>query len=301
MKYFITSTLLLLAMLMPATANADKFEADGIYYTTSENIAVVTYQDDPQGIGNSYSGNVVIPETVTNDLTGETFTVISIGSLAFYGCHNLTGISLPNTIESIQSMAFYACIGLTRIDIPNSVRAIGDNAFYDCKGLTGLTLPNSVNEIGEFAFAKCDNLTNVTIPSSVISISYGAFIYCPNLTDVYCFISDPSTVDTDMFVFHLQENDYTGRTLHVPFGSSNAYQNNSRWQPYFEFIVEMRSDLVGDVDGDGVLTIADVVDIIDYLLHHDATALILDNADVNGDNIITIADATALIDYILTH
>ena len=56
--------------------------------------------------------------------------------------------------------------------------------------------------------------------------------------------------------------------------------------------------IVGDVNGDGNVTISDVTALIDLLLGGD----IIDNeaADVNGDDNVSISDVTALIDYLLS-
>ena len=56
--------------------------------------------------------------------------------------------------------------------------------------------------------------------------------------------------------------------------------------------------LVGDVNNDNQVTIADVTTLIDYLLGGNVT-INADAADVNGDTNITIADVTALIDMLL--
>ena len=55
--------------------------------------------------------------------------------------------------------------------------------------------------------------------------------------------------------------------------------------------------LVGDVDGDGVVTISDVTALIDYLL---AETPIDGEGDVDGDGKITISDVTEIIDILLT-
>ncbi len=55
---------------------------------------------------------------------------------------------------------------------------------------------------------------------------------------------------------------------------------------------------LGDVNHDGVITIADVTAIIDYLLGTGEICEIC--ADVTGDTLISIADATTLIDLLLT-
>lgn len=63
------------------------------------------------------------------------------------------------------------------------------------------------------------------------------------------------------------------------------------WEPPVTF-------LLGDVNGDGAVNIADVTKLIDYLLD-DTTAINLDAADVKGDGVVNIADVTALIDLLL--
>ena len=56
--------------------------------------------------------------------------------------------------------------------------------------------------------------------------------------------------------------------------------------------------LHGDVNHDGRLTIADVTELIDYLLTDTETAPV--EADVNWDGTVTIKDVTDLIDLLLT-
>ena len=66
-----------------------------------------------------------------------------------------------------------------------------------------------------------------------------------------------------------------------------------------ETVLSVASSLRGDVDGDGKIGIADVTDLIDYLLGNTPENFIITNADVDGDNIINIADITTLVDDIL--
>ena len=57
--------------------------------------------------------------------------------------------------------------------------------------------------------------------------------------------------------------------------------------------------LVGDVNGSGDVTIADVTKLINYLLSKDPSACHLENADLNGSGDVTIADVTMLINRLL--
>lgn len=54
--------------------------------------------------------------------------------------------------------------------------------------------------------------------------------------------------------------------------------------------------LNGDVDGDGLIAIKDVSDLIDNLLNGDGSA---DSGDVDGDGSVSIRDVSALIDLLL--
>ena len=69
---------------------------------------------------------------------------------------------------------------------------------------------------------------------------------------------------------------------------------------YQEPTPEPMSQIVGDANGDGEITIADVNTIIDILLGQFANYDTMHRCDVNYDNEITIADVTVLITYLLS-
>ena len=56
--------------------------------------------------------------------------------------------------------------------------------------------------------------------------------------------------------------------------------------------------LLGDVNGDGKISIKDVTTLISYLLDNE-TYIVFANADVSGDGVITIKDVTSLISLLL--
>ena len=85
--------------------------------------------------------------------------VTSIGSSAFWQCHNLTSIDIPSSVTSIGYKTFYRCRSLTSMYIPSSVTSIGERTFCFCRSLTRITIPSSVTSIGDYAFFDCDNLT----------------------------------------------------------------------------------------------------------------------------------------------
>ena len=164
------SLLATLAMLLCAiSASAHDFYMYGIYYniTDSEKLTVeVTYRGSSPT--SSYSGDVVIPETVTYG--SKTYSVTSIGDRAFYYyCTSLTSVTIPNSVTSIGNSAFYDCSCLTSATIGNSVTSIGISAFRDCSSLTSVNIPNSVTSIGNYAFSGC-SLKTMLIGTGVLSI-----------------------------------------------------------------------------------------------------------------------------------
>ena len=183
MKKIFTFFLVLAASM--GIVYASDTQVDGIWYDfdSSTKTASVTYRGgDEYSYSNEYTGNVVIPSSVTYN--GITYSVTSIGDDAFYYCSSLTSVTIPNSVTSIGNYAFYNCSSLTSVTIPNSVTSIRNGVFSGCSSLISITIGNSVTSIGDYAFKGCSSLTSVTIPNSVTSIGYEAFRDCSSLTSV---------------------------------------------------------------------------------------------------------------------
>ena len=153
------SMLATLAMLLcTISASAEDFSVDGIYYniTSSTDLTVaVTYQGSSyDSYSNEYSGNVVIPETVTYE--SKTYSVTSIRNQTFRECSSLTSVTIPDGVTSIGTSAFHSCSSLASVTIPNSVTSIGNSAFSGCSSLTSITIPDGVTSIGKYTFYNCN-------------------------------------------------------------------------------------------------------------------------------------------------
>ena len=91
----------------------DGIVADGISYK----ITSATEPYTVEIVTSNYSGNVVIPESVTlNDIT---YNVTSIAYEAFYNCTQLTSVTIPSSVTSIGNYAFYGCTALKTVKLSN--------------------------------------------------------------------------------------------------------------------------------------------------------------------------------------
>ena len=174
--------LFLLAML-PLLASAKYVEIDGFCYyidlSSETKTALFTHSLDPN---KKYSGDIVIPESVTYDEV--TYSVTAIDNITFSDCSELTSVTIPNSVTSIGYQVFINCSDLTSVTIPNSVTSIGNGAFLKCSSLTSVTIPGSVTTIEDLTFKDCTSLTSVTINNGVTSIEGYAFKDCTSLTSV---------------------------------------------------------------------------------------------------------------------
>lgn len=149
--------------------------------------------------------------------------VISIGECVFSG-HEITSVTIPDSVTSIGNQAFEQCGSLTSVSIGKGVTEIGDFAFDECENLTEiyytgdiaswcaiggigdsrlmwsrrkrtlyingkeltgkLIIPDNITAIGDYAFEHCGSITSVTIPDGVTVIGEAAFENCSALTSV---------------------------------------------------------------------------------------------------------------------
>ena len=210
------------------------FEVDGVWYRelTSSTVAVV----EPNTVlYDSYSGDVVIPATVTSE-GGTTYNVTEIATSAFRYCYDLTSITLGNNLTTIRSQAFYYCTSLTTITIPASVTFVDPGFIGYCTSLEEIvvaagntvyrndndgvlytianvlikypsgkegpfTIPAFVTALGRYSFAEA-SLQTITVPNTVTSVQVGAFSNAPSLQSIIVESGHPSYSSLDGVLFN---------------------------------------------------------------------------------------------------
>lgn len=216
--------LCVLCALICNTAFA-QFKDGGINYEVLSNITMTAQV----GSNNELTGDIVIPETVTDGTN--TYTVVSLKGWAFAqgegAVSSISSISLPNTVTSISNDAFANNTLLTSVSLGDGLTYIGVGAFYKA-GLTTVTIPNSVTTIDNVAFFANTSLTEVNFGSGLTSIGSQAFAYCNPLANVSSAATTPPTINANTFE-GLVLSDIN---LSVPTESVSAYSSSSNWQGF---------------------------------------------------------------------
>lgn len=170
------------------------FVEDGIYYhIVDQSNVTVTFKE--LGFA-TYSGRVVIPETVTHD--GTTYHVTGISESAFAYSDELTSVSIPVTVTSVGNDAFFGCS-------LQSIIITGDGPW------TAGALDLSVGQL--------------FIGSGVTSLA-GMRV---NASEIFSLSSNPPTCDD--FTFSSYD-----ATLHVPPTSFSAYFTAPYWNYFINIM-----------------------------------------------------------------
>lgn len=127
------------------------------------------------------------------------YKITSIEYRTFHSCHNLTSITLPETITDIGESNFYGCDSLKTIKIPHRVKTIKSSTFNNCTSLETIELPSHLEKIGDNAFADCESLKEIDIPDSVSDIERFAFNYCESLKEIDLSSTKVTTISESCF------------------------------------------------------------------------------------------------------
>ena len=134
--------------------------------------------------------------------------VTEVRDNAFYNCHSLKWVRLPDTVQKIGHHSFYACYELETAVLPDGLEEIGmgcfcgcselksaaapsgiqrlpESCFRACTSLKEFTVPDKTEAIGDFCFSGCTSLENVSIGSGVTSLGDCSFYMCSSMDSLY--------------------------------------------------------------------------------------------------------------------
>ncbi len=147
------------------------------YYYIPSSLRAVTVTG-----GDITSGAFYGCKNITSVTVGE--GVENIGYRAFYDCRALVGCYLPSTLKTIGEAAFAVCNKLTSISLPEGLTSIGKSAFESCSSLKEIVIPSTVTTMGEYVFTSCSVLEKVVLSESLSSLERGLFQNCTKLTGI---------------------------------------------------------------------------------------------------------------------
>ena len=238
----------------------------------------------------------------------------SIGFRSFENCSSLEDVQIPDSVEEIRSYAFTGTPFLEQqkgvkyagafvidcdADVTSAVlrkgtKKIAENAFEKAQKIEVVILPDGLTDIMPYSFRGCRNLKEITIPSSVKKIGEDAFNYCEKLERIivmnpYCRIDQND---------HTISNGVTPQTYEPYFnGTIYGYQDSTaqdyaeRYGYAFQSLGKAPAYLAGDINADGVTTVADAVLLQKWLLAVPDTFMPNRKAaDLNGDGILDVYD-----------
>lgn len=220
---------------------------DGVYYLIDGERAVVTRRN---ARGASYSGDVVIPATVSHQ--GHTVAVEEIGEGAF-SQSKVNSLVIGRNVRTIAFAALdFTTIGSLEFEQPSGLREIGGWGFNACE-TDVVRLPEGLTVIGTCAF-QSTSMKKLVLPSSVTYISNAAFNYSTQLKDVHVQWRDAASMPTTgNGIFDGCEK--AKITLHVPAGCAAIYAADPQWGELN--IVDDSDSGVADIAGDSVTISAD--------------------------------------------
>ena len=137
--------------------------------------------------------SITIPATVEEIDNSAFENCRSLNSIIFEGAEPAQGparhAANATSLWRIGSWAFYNCHQLQNLTIPEGVTEVGDAAFYGCTYLEDMVLPSTIQEIGDNGFALCAKLQKIhveaTTPPTIYSKTFEGVdrampVYVPN-------------------------------------------------------------------------------------------------------------------------
>lgn len=238
MKKLLLFALALVAGVLGANA---KTQVDGIWYIlNSENgTATVTFGEED----GSYAGRLIIPGsfyTQDEDYNYYEFTVTAIGDSAFRNCPNLSGITIPNTVETVGLNIALGSDNISELKIEEGETpiALTEGSFtgaipFSC---TYLFLGRNVLEDGGVPpFHGWSSVQNVVIGERVTEVPLAFCPYARDLKSIQLNMSSVLEPGVRMFSFLDEDNpkpDAKAITLYVPNDLVKRYEQHEFWSRF---------------------------------------------------------------------
>jgi formylglycine-generating enzyme required for sulfatase activity len=327
MKKSIISLLLMVAML-PLMANAEYVQlADGVYqdgttlYICSGVTSLGDLQVNPSEI---YCYATIPPACMSNTFTGYSATlhvpaagmVSYFTTLYWYNFNNILSDAIEPLSVTMSTAEAELEIGqqLSLSAMVSPGNATPNTVYWSTTDASVATV-SSDGTVTAVANGECDILAtcvdkaaacHVTVvnPRVTITLDTHEARLFPNHTLTLNATCSPIDVDlavtsSDLGVAIPRIVNGSIMVVGVAEGTATISVNAADgWGNPDQCVVTVYTEL-GDTNCDGYINIADVTELIDYLLSGVSSQINLTNADTDKNGSVNIADVTELIDYLL--
>lgn len=304
--------------------------------TPSKDVVIpATIEDKPvtKIAESAFSGKIIntvaIPASVTEIganafkscvyLTGATLNdgLVTIGDSAFALCQKLASCNIPATVTTIGASAFVGT-ALSNVTIPESVTTVKDGAFQSCYSLTKVTAAGKDTAFeGENIFANCSDKLVINAPANSKAMAYAkakGIGFAASDIDMTAFENAVKAAEEVIAAANSYEEEARA-ALQVTLDNA---KEAAKYPESQEAIAALAEDLsaatddvinnhkivvshkfiLGDVNGDGIVNVADIL----VMQHYIGKNIELTNeqmlaADVDGDQYVRIADVLNIQKY----
>ena len=261
----------LTSVVLPSTIT--KVEANAFWHTHLKNIHI------PEGVTEIAENAFIGATSLENVILPQSLNIIGFNS---FSSTAIKQIFIPQNVNSILS-AFTNCDHLVSIEVDennqtfdsrdhcNAIikKKVGSTAARLIAGCKSTIIPN--NEIIDIGYSAFDGrgLKKMVLPENIGLI--GDFAFYNNAFDTLVFKKKDAAIAYDARRFG--SVNIKNCVVVVPFGMKQAYfeagwiGEDDEGTPVVKKVVEAPSDVKGDMNGDGQVSISDAVIIVDEILN----------------------------------
>jgi len=164
-----------------------------LIYKGTEGIIYELNETEDAYIVTGYNGDEEIV-IIANGYNG--LPVTKIDKSAFYK-KSVVRLEMSNHITEISDLAFFGCCNLTTITLSKNIEIIGDMCFGECSALESLSFTGALKTLGEEAFKGCKSITKIDMGENTNYLAIDNALYTSDLKSlIYYFSGTTSTTFT---------------------------------------------------------------------------------------------------------